>query len=124
MGATKLDGAGAAKMKMLEESLANLQRVHGLVEQMAVAMKNKTSTAMYGMQICRAATPMIGQLKIQFGMLADQVAALVLVATRGGSEQVRLRSMREQVAHIRTAMEIMVKKVKEAHSVDIELSKD
>ena len=124
MGATKLDGAGAAKMKVLEESLVTLQRIHGLVEQMSIAMKNKTSTAMFGMQIRRTAVPMIGQLKIQFGMLADQVAALVLVATRGGSEQVRLRSMREQVAHLRTALDIMVKKVKESHSVEIELSKD
>ena len=124
MGGTKLDGAGTAKMKMLESALTDLQRVHGLVEQMAMAMKNKMPTSMFGLQIRRAAGPMIGQLKIQFGPIADAVSALVLVATRGGSEQVRLRALREQVGHIRTALEITVKKVKEQHSVAIETAED
>ena len=124
MGGTKLDGAGTAKMKMLESALTDLQRVHGLVEQMAMAMKNKMPTSMFGLQIRRAAGPMIGQLKIQFGPIADAVSALVLVATRGGSEQVRLRALREQVGHIRTALEITVKKVKEQHSVAIETADD
>ena len=123
-GATKLDGAGTAKMKTLEEGLTHLQRVHGLVEQMALAIKQKKPTNMFGMQIRRAATPMVGQLKIQFGPIADAVTSLVLVATRGGSEQVRLRSMREMVGQIRTAMEITMNKVKEQHSVPIEISDD
>ena len=122
MGNTKLDGAGAAKMHTLEESMTHLQRIHGLVEQMALAINNQKPTTMYGMQIRRAASPMVGQLKVQFGLLADQVAALVLVATRGGSEQMRLRSMREQVGQLRTAIDIMMKKVKEQHSVEIEIA--
>ena len=124
MAGTKLDGAGTAKMKTLEAAQVDLQRVHGLVEQMAMAMKNRMPTNMFGLQIRRAAGPMVGQLKIQFGPIADAVSALVLVATRGGSEQVRLRSMREQVGHIRTAIDIMMKKVKEQHSVAIESAED
>ncbi len=124
MAGTKLDGAGAAKMKILESALTDLQRVHGLVEQMAVSMKNKMPTTMFGLQIRRAAGPMVGQLKIQFGPIADAVSSLVLVATRGGSEQVRLRSLREQVGHIRTAIDITMKKVKEQHSVAIESADD
>ena len=38
MAGTKLDGAGAAKMKTLESALVDLQGLHGLVEQMAMAM--------------------------------------------------------------------------------------
>ena len=120
MAGTKLDGAGTAKMHTLEDALTQLQRVHGLVEQMAISIRNQKPTTMYGMQIRRAATPMVGQLKVQFGLLADQVSNLVLVATRGGSEQMRLRSMREMVGQLRTAIDITMNKVKEQHSVPIE----
>lgn len=124
MAGTKLDGAGAAKMHTLDDALTHLQRVHGLVEQMAIAIRNQKPTTMYGMQIRRAASPMVGQLKVQFGLLADQVSGLVLVATRGGSEQMRLRMMREMVGQIRTAIDIMMSKVKEQHSVPIETAED
>lgn len=124
MAATKLDGAGMAKMHTLDDAQTHLQRVHGLVERMAIAIRNQQPTTMYGMQIRRAATPMVGQLKVQFGILADQVSALVLIATRGGSEQMRLRAMREMVGQLRTAIDIMMTKVKEQHTVPIEISSD
>ncbi len=122
MAGTKLDGAGTAKMHTLDDALTHLQRVHGLVEQMAMAIKNQKPATMYGLQIRRAATPMVGQLKVQFGLLADQVSALVLIATRGGSEQMRLRTMREMVGQLRIAIDIMMSKVKEQHTVPIETS--
>jgi len=56
-------------------------------------------------------------LKGQFGMIADQVTALMLIATRGGGDQVKLRSMREAVAQIRTQLEIAVTKTTEKHTV-------
>ena len=122
MAATKLDGAGAAKMKTLEEALGGLQRVHGIVEQMALAMKQGKSASIFGLQIRRAATPLVGQLKGQFGLISDQVSAMILVATRGGTEQAKLRSMRESVALLRQAIEIAQNRVKEQHAVDIELT--
>ena len=79
---------------------------------------------MFGLQIRRAASPLIGQLKPQFGMLADGVTAMVLVATRGGNEQVKLRSLRESVASLRQQLDIAANKVKEHHSVEIEMSAD
>ena len=36
MAATKLDGAGAQKMKTIEEALLALQSIHGMVERMAL----------------------------------------------------------------------------------------
>jgi hypothetical protein len=78
----------------------------------------------YGLQIRRAATPMVGLLKPQFGMISDQVAALNLIASRGGNEQVKVRSLRESVAAIRTQLEIAVTKTKELHSVEIESAAD
>ena len=116
--AAQLDAAGAAKMGTIDEALIHLQRLHGLVERMAVAVKNREGTQVYGVQIRRAGTPMVGQLKGQFGMIADQVSALLLVASRGGSDQVRLRSLREGIAQIRTALEIAGTRVKEKHMVD------
>jgi outer membrane protein assembly factor BamD len=69
-----------------EEALVILQRIHGLVEQMKLAQKNGKSTSIFGLQIRRVAEPMVGKLKGQFGMIADQVSALILMGTRGGNE--------------------------------------
>lgn len=122
MAATKLDGAGTAKMQMLDESLGYLQKLHGIVEQWALASKKNQNTAMYGMQLRRTATPLVGMLKPMYGLLADQVSGMILVATRGGNDGARVRSLREGVGLLRQAIEIQQNKVKEAHSVEIELS--
>ena len=120
MAGSKLDGAGVAKLKTIEDALLLLQRVHGLVEQFALALKRGQQTTVYGMQIKRAATPLVGLLKPQFGIISDQVATLNLVASRGGSDAMRVRSLRETVAMIRTALEIQSTKVKEQHAVEEE----
>lgn len=119
MAGTKLDGAGTAKMHTLEEALTQLGRVHAIVEQMGVALKNSKPAQVFGMQIRRAATPLVGLLKAQFGLISDLVAALILVATRGGNDQARLRALRETVAQVRVQLEIAQNKVKEQHSVEI-----
>jgi hypothetical protein len=113
----KLDGAGLAKMDTLDEANAQIQHIHGIVERMAIAIRSGQDTAQFGAQIRRAGSPMVGKLKGQFGMIADQVTALLLIATRGGGEQVKLRSLREAVAQIRTQLEIAVTKTKEKHVV-------
>ena len=124
MAATKLDGAGAQKMKTLEEALLSLQSIHGMVERMAIEIKKQRSVGILPQQIKRNAATLQGQLKGQFGIIADQFSAMILAVSRGGSDTVRLRVMREYVAQIRTAMEIAAKKVKEQHSVDIEMAAD
>ena len=50
-------------------------------------------------------------------MISDQVTAMLLIATRGGGEQMKLRSLREGVAQIRTQLEIAVTKTKEKHAM-------
>jgi hypothetical protein len=114
----KLDGAGAAKMATLDEALSQLTRVHGLVERMAIEVRSNKNTTGLRQSIQRAATPLAGLLKAQFGMISDQVSSLLLVLTRGGGDQMRLRALREHVAQIRTALEIAVAKVHEQHTVD------
>ena len=124
MAATKLDGAGTQKMKTIEEALVGLQTIHGMVERMAVEIKRQGSIGIIPQQIKRNAGMLQGQLKGQFGVIADQFASMALISSRGGSDVVRLRSLREHVAQIRTALEIAAHKVKEQHSVDIDMAGD
>lgn len=124
MAATKLDGAGTQKMKTIEEALVSLQTLHGMVERMAIEVKKQGSVGILPQQIKRNAATLQGQLKGQFGVIADQFAAMVLASGRGGSETVRVRTLREHVAQIRTALEIAANKVKEQHSVEIEMTED
>jgi hypothetical protein len=114
----KLDGAGLAKMQTLDNAVSQVSRVHSIVERMALAVRSNQDTSAFRQQIQRAASPLIGMLKGQFGLISDQVAAMMLVLTRGGGEQMRLRALREQVAQIRAALEIAVTKVKEQHMID------
>jgi hypothetical protein len=113
----QLDGAGLAKMETLEEATSQLQHLHGIVERMAMAVRSQQNTAQFGQQIRRAGSPLIGLLKGQFGMIADQVTAMLLIATRGGGDQNRLRSLRESVAQIRIQLEIAIAKTKEKHAL-------
>lgn len=124
MAGVKLDGAGAQKMKTLEEALTTVQSIHGHVERMAIDVKNQKGAGIIPSQIKRIATPLQGQLKGQFGLIADQVTAMVLAMGRGGGDQNRVRGARENVAMLRQALEIAQAKVKEQHSVAIETSTD
>jgi hypothetical protein len=113
----KLDGAGIQKMKTLEDATTMLHRIHGLVETYAIAVKKSHPTGFTLQQIRRALPPLIGLLKGQFGMIADQVATLNLVASRGSNEQTRLRVLREGVGSARISIDIAMTRVKENHAV-------
>ncbi len=124
MGGTKLDGAGTQKMKTLEEALVTVQSIHGMVERMALQVKNQQGVGLVPGQIKRIAVPLQGQLKGQFGIIADQVAGMIIAMGRGGGEQGKVRVLREAVAQLRTALEMSQSKVKKDHAVGIEVSPD
>ena len=124
MGATKLSATGMSMMTTLEESLTILQKVHGLVEQMAMAERAKKPTSIYGLQIRRMAEPLVGKLKGQFGMIADQVSALILMGTRGGNDQAKVRGLQAQVGMIRTSIDMAKNKVKANYSEAVTISAD
>jgi hypothetical protein len=113
----KLDGAGVQKMKTIDEALSQAQRLHGVVEHYALALKRKQQTNLFGMQVKRALTPLVGLLKPQFGMIADQVASMNLIAGRGGSEEAKVRNLREGVGALKQALEIAAVRVKDNHTV-------
>jgi hypothetical protein len=116
-GILKLDGAGVQKMKTIDEALIQLQRLHGIVELYALTLKQNKPTTLFTSQIKRQLFPLVGLLKPQFGLIADQIAALGLSTTRGGSEQVKVRVLREGVASIRMSLEIAIVRIKENHAV-------
>ncbi|MBX3134166.1 MAG: hypothetical protein KF689_12365 [Gemmatimonadaceae bacterium] len=124
MAGIKLDGAGTQKMKTIEEALGTVQTIHGLVERMAVDVKNNRGVGAIPGQIKRIGTNLQGQLKAQFGLIADQVSAMIIAMGRGGGEQAKVRVLREAVAQLRTALEINAAKVKEQHAVKIEVAPD
>jgi hypothetical protein len=117
MAGPKLDGAGVQKMNTLDSATMQLQRLHGVVETYALALKRNQPTSLYGMQVKRAISPLVGLLKPQFGLIADQAAALNLVAGRGGSEVAKVRLLREGVGALRQALEIAVVRGKDNHAV-------
>src|SRR3954464_9878327 len=117
MAGIKLDAAGQNKMKTLDEALLLLQRIHGLVEMYAVAIKNGQATGSFVMNIRRQLPTLAANLKNQFGMISEQVTSVNLASSRGASEAVRLRQMREGVAQIKQALEIAITQTKDKHKV-------
>ncbi len=111
-----LDGAGQAKLHTLDDALNQLQRVNTIVERMAVAARAQENTGMHRQQIHRAVSPMVTLLKPQFGVLSDQLAHLNLVASRGGTDNAKVRGLREAVAQIRAQIEVTMAKVREQHT--------
>jgi len=93
------------------------QRVHTLVEQYALAVKNN-QPASHLLQNLKRQMPMLAsKLKGQFGMISDLVTATNMAMTRGGSDQMRVRAMREGVASIKSQLEISIAQVVQRHQV-------
>jgi hypothetical protein len=124
MAGAKLDAAGTIKLKMLDDGLLLLQRIHGLVEQYAMALKRNQPTSVFVMNIRRQLPTLSENLKSQFGLIAEQIIAVNLAASRGASEQVRLRGLREGVAQIKTAIDIAMTQTRDKHSVPTEPRRD
>jgi len=116
MAGLKLDGAGIAKMKTLDEAILLLQRVHGQVENYAMAVRSSTPTGPFLFSIRRTLPTLAEILKGQFGLIADLVSTVNLTASRGASEGVRVRVLREGVGHIKQAIDIAVAQTKDKHA--------
>src|SRR6185436_5124107 len=93
------------------------------VERMAIEVKNSKPIGPLALTLKRAATPLQGQLKAQFSLISDQITAMLLIATRGGPDKLKVRSFRETVAQVRTQLEIAIIQTKEKHLV-VEVSEE
>jgi hypothetical protein len=118
MAGLKLDGAGQVKMATLEEAVHAAQALNAQAERFAVAVKaNAKNNATYVTAYKRIATPLVGKLKGQFGMIADLVAGSILTVSRpGGGDVLRVRAMREAVAQLKVQLDIAISHVKEKHA--------
>lgn len=117
MSGAKMDSAGVIKLRTLDDALLLLQRINGIVEQYALAVKRNQPASAYVMNIRRQLPSLAENLKGQFGIIADQVLAVNLAASRGASEQVRIRVLREGVAQVKQAIEIAMTQTKNKHTV-------
>jgi lysophospholipid acyltransferase (LPLAT)-like uncharacterized protein len=117
MAGIKLDGAGQARMTTLDEAMALHQRIHGLVETYAISIKNNKPASGIMNNIKRQFPALAGKLKGQFGMISDLVVSVNMQATRGASEQQRVRAMREGVAAIKAQLEIAIAQTISKHEV-------
>jgi len=117
---SKIDATGTVKLKTLDEALLLLQRVHGIVEQYAVAYKRGQPTSAYVMNLRRQLPSLAANLKAHFSLIADEALALNLATSRGASEQTRVRLLREGVARMRTNIEIAAIQTRTKHQVNEE----
>lgn len=120
MAGIKLDGAGQVRMATLDEAMALHQRIHGLVEQYALSVKRNQPASHLMMNLKRQMPVLAGKLKGQFGMISDLATALNMQMTRGSSDQVRVRVMRDGVAAIRVQLEIAVTQTIAKHKIEDE----
>jgi hypothetical protein len=117
MAGLRLDSAGVIKMKTLDDALLHLQRIHGIVEQYAIAVKRNQPSSVFSMNLRRQLPSLAENLKAQFGMIAEQLTSLNLASSRGASEHQRVRTLREGVAQVKQALEIAATQTKEKHAV-------
>lgn len=118
MAGLKLDGAGQAKMVTLEDAVTIYSRVNNLVETFALSVKRNQPASHIMMNLKRQMPMLAGKLKNQFGMIADLVIATNMAMTRGSSDQMRVRAMREGVAAIKVQLDIAIAQTIEKHKVD------
>ncbi|HZI30587.1 MAG TPA: hypothetical protein VFD64_20660 [Gemmatimonadaceae bacterium] len=114
---SKIDGAGLAKLETLEQAVTLIQRLNTVVERMAQSQRNNQPLAGFRQQVQRAAAPAASLLKPQFEPISDMVTNVVLISTRGGSDQQKVRSLREAVAQIKVQLDSAESRVRKQHTV-------
>ena len=116
----KLDAAGTAKLQTLDDAILLLQRLNGLVELYALAVKNSQPSGPILTTFRRTLPSFAANIKTHFGLIAEQAVALNLSASRGASEAVRVRTMREGMALLKQALEIALVQTRARHTVSEE----
>ena len=113
----KLDSVGTIKLVTLNEALVDLQSVHAIVERMAIEAKGNKPINNLESQLKRVATPLQGQLKSQFSLIADLISSALLISGRGMPAAQKVRAYREMVGQLKTQLEIAIVQVKAKHEV-------
>ena len=117
MAGIRLDGAGQARMTTLDDALLLQQRIHGLVETYAISVKNNKPAGAIMQNLKRQMPLLAAKLKGQFGLISDLVTNINMQMTRGSSEQMRVRTMREGMASIKQQLEIAITQTIQRHQL-------
>jgi hypothetical protein len=104
-------------MVTLDESLVLYQRIHGLVENYALSVKNNKPAVGFLNAIKRQMPSLASKLKGQFGMISDLVTQTNSAAGRGAAEKLRVRGLQEGMAAIKVQLEIAVTQTIAKHEV-------
>ena len=115
--ATRIDGSGTAKLQTLAHAVTLVQKLNTIVERMAQSQRMMQPLAQYRQQIQRAAAPIASLLKPQFEPISVMLTNLVIVSTRGGSDQQKVRACRESVAQIKAQLDATESRVRKEHTV-------
>jgi hypothetical protein len=118
MAGIRLDGAGQAKMVTLDDAILLQQRIHGLVETYAISVKNNKPAGAIMQNLKRQMPMLAAKLKGQFGMISDLATSVNMQMTRGSSEQMRVRTMREGMAAIKQQLEIAIAQTIAKHKME------
>ena len=117
MAGKQLDGAGQARMTTLNDALELHQRIHALVETYALQVKQNKPAGSILQNLKRQMPLLAGKLKGQFGMISDLVTSVNMQMSRGSSDQMRVRAMREGAASIRQQLEIAIAQTIAKHEI-------
>ncbi len=103
--AAKLSGSAARQAEALEEARRKWDHVRALVERLAAGGAGESVVTLMK-QVARAAADVGRVLENNgYGGLGQSAAELALVTQRAKLSQGKLRTMREQVAGVRSAIE-------------------
>ena len=117
MAGLQLDGAGQVKMVTLEECLTIHSRTNALVEQYALSVKNNKPVGSLLNGVKRNLPSLAFKLKGQFGMISDLVNNVVISSSRGSSDVVRVRTLREGIAQIKQGIDVGMAHTKNNHAI-------
>ena len=104
-------------MVTLDEAMVLFQRIHSLVEQYALSVKNNKPATGFLNSIKRQLPALAAKLKNQFGMISDLVTAVYSAAGRGAAEKMRVRGLQEGMAAIKVQLEIAITQTIAKHEV-------
>lgn len=113
----KLSAMAQLKLDVLTEARRKFDHIHSLVEQYGAA---KTGEDALMSALARAATN-VGRVFMNngYGLMADHSNQIAMLAKRGVGKQLKLRTFREAIASVRTAIDhtekMIMEEEKKAH---------
>ena len=112
-----LDASGTIKMKVLDDALLLTQRVNAMNEQFGLSAKAGTPTTSLKTGIKRNLMTLAANLKSHFGMISDLVNNVVISSSRGSSDVVRVRTLREGIAQIKQGIDVGMTQTRTKHAM-------